>query len=889
MSLPIATSVAKPFYRHSALTYTVSALLAGNGALAQTSAPPASESLEEVVIVGSHLTQPDQPVAVTVLTQDDMTQRGYATAQQALDGLAQNSGGGIDQQLGIQSFVPAAASVNLRDMGLGRALILLDGHRLPMYPVGFNGTDSFVDISSIPISAIERIEVLTEGASAIYGSDALSGVINIVLKQTPSNEVSLRQSGTTQGGGAQQRWQLSTGSKNDDSSILFTAEYAKQKALWYSQRDISRSDRLGGVSGSGPGSFSAFGYPGTYTNANENNLTPAAGCSPNDYTPVVTSICWFNRASFRQLWPQSDSLSAMARLTQKITDSTEAFVDLLLRNANTDFQYEPQDLDVRYDLGISDISAVVPGTPYGATGSYLRRLIEMGPRTKDFDTHSYTAIGGVKGDLENHWHWEASLQGSRQAVTESDGGLALISDWRAAVNGQRDFDGDGNNDTLNLTQALPDYIAQQLSYTAVSRSSSRLSSAQGSLTGDLLQLQHGPLKMATVIEYVRESYYDARDPELLAGNVVAAGATAGSGHRARSAAGVELQWPVLAALNVNIAGRYDQYNDDSEVGGAFSPRLALSYKPHESVQLRASAGRNFRAPDLQRLFGGDTRSTTTVINTPKCVTDGGSNCTNFIRANVTTHASRDLREEHGMHYSFGTVWKPFAAWSVSVDYFLIDLKDLVQRPAPQYVLDQYAANGSYADWITFNTSAPCQSPAPPSSGCVLLDLYPINIAYKKTSGIDVQLDGKVPTPVGAFSIGITANYLLAVRMKESADRPVVDVLADGQLGEAVRFKGGADLGWELNQWRAHIYVDYIGGFTPLFTNVQEHIGSFTTVNVSGSYALPSKTTVQLGVNNVFNREPPVATYLGNNSAPFYHQQFHNLDGATWFVNLRQGF
>jgi iron complex outermembrane recepter protein len=857
--------------------------------LAQTPPSSTSEPLEEVVVVGSHLAQANQPVAVTVLTADDMAQRGYITAQQALDGLAQNSGGGFDQQLGIQSFTPAAAAVNLRDLGPGRALILLDGHRLPVYPVGLNGTDSFVDISSIPISAIERIEVLTEGASAIYGSDALSGVINIVLKQTPSNEVSLHQSGTTQGGGAQQRWQLSTGSKSDDSSILFTAEYSKQKAMWYSQREISRSDRLGGVSGSGPGSFSSFGYPGTYTNANETSFTPAAGCNPNDYTPIVTSICWFNRASFRELWPDSSSLSAMTRLTQKITDSTEAFIDVVLHNANTDLQYEPQDLDVRYDLGISDISAVVPGTPYGATGSYLRRLVELGPRTKGLDTRAYTAIGGVKGAFGNRWHWEASLQGSKQAVTESDGGLALISDWQAAVSGQRDFNGDGINDTLDLTHAIPDYIAKQLSYTAISRSSSRLASAQWLLNGDLMQLQHGALQLATVLEYVRESYYDARDPELLAGNVVAAGATSGGGHRARSAAGVEVQWPILTSLQLNLAGRYDQYSDDSDVGGAFSPRLAVSFEPLSSLQLRASAGRNFRAPDLQRLFGGDTRATTAVINSPKCVTDGGNNCTDFVRANVTTHANRNLREEHGMHYSFGSVWKPLANWSMSVDYFLIDLKDLVARPSAQYVLDRYAANGSYADWITFNTSAPCQSATPPSTGCVNLDLYPINIAYKKTSGIDVQLDGKVPTSVGTFSLGVTANYLLDVSMKESADRPTVDVLKDGQLGEAVRLKGGVDLGWELNRWRSHVYVDYIGSFTPLSTSVQQHIGSFTTVNINTSYTLPTKTTVQLGVNNVFNREPPVATYLGSSSAPFYHQQFHNLDGATWFVDLRQGF
>lgn len=895
MPLQSAVTVSFPCARLPAvLGIALTSVFCTSAAFSQTGSTAASGSdLEEVTVVGSHLPQTIHASSITVVTQDLIQQRGYSTVQQALDGLAQNSGGGIDQQLGIASFTPAAAAVNLRDLGVGRALILLDGRRLPMYPVGFNGTDSFVDISSIPVGAIDRIEVLTQGASAIYGSDALSGVINIVLKKQPVNEVSVYRSGTTQGGGDEQRWQLSTGAANDTSSALFTAEYYQRNPLGWSQRERSRSVRLGGVTGSGPGSFSFFGYPGTYTNANENAFTPAASCAVNDITPVIASgICQFNGAYYRQLWPDSNSLSAMARLTQKLSASTELFLDVLLRNGTTNTQFEPQDLDVRYDLGVSDISASVPGTPYGATGSYWRRLVELGPRTKDFSTNSYTAVAGAKGEWANRWNWELSLQSSRQKVVEADGGLALVSDWRAAINRQRDFNGDGVNDTLNLTQLIPDYIAQQLGYTAISNSSSNLSTAQWLLSGELMQLTHGPLRLATVAEYSRERYYDRHDPQILSGNVVFTTATNGAGNRARSAVGVEVQWPLLTSLQLNLAGRYDKYQDASDVGGAFSPRVTLQFEPLASWQWRASVGRDFRAPDLQRLFGGNVSSSTTLINTPRCKANGGSgrgdisvaSCVSTVRAGVTTRANRDLTEEHGTHYSLGTSWQPMTNWSVSLDYFLIDLKDLVQRPDLQYVLDENAANGSYASWIIASGTQGCSTAA-----AFCLDMRPINIAYKKTSGLDLQLDGKLPTSVGEFSLGVTANYLLDVTMRESAVRPPVDVLKSGQLGEAVRFMGGVDLGWALNSWRSHIYLNHMGSFTPLLTTIQSRIGSFTTVNANVSRTLLTRTTLQVGVNNIFNREPPIATYQGSTSAPFYHQQFHNLDGATWVASVRQGF
>lgn len=855
-------------------------LLSSTYANAQ-SASPAAEPLEEVVVVGSRIPQTqDQTLPITIITSQQLEQRGYATVQQALDALPQNSGGGFDQQLTYKSFTPSAAALNLRDLGVGRALILLDGRRMPMFPVGFNGTDSFVDVSSIPIGAIERIEVLPDGASAIYGSDAMAGVVNIVLKKQVSNEVSLRYGDTTQGGGAEKRVQLSGGAQADTSKVLLMLEYYQRDRMMYSQRERTRSDRLGGANGAGPGSFSAFGYPGTFTDASESNVQAAAGCigSPG----VVGGVCMFDRAPYREIWPDITALSGTAKFDQELTTNLSWFVSLMLRNNQTKTQMEPQSVDALYDLGV-----VVPGNPY-PNGSYLRRLVELGPQRATFDTDAYVAVTGLTGRLTDRINWEFDVQSAQQSLRKTDYGQVLSSTLADAAAGDLDFNGDGINDPLNLTQRIPDSIAVQLEYRPVSLDESSQTVTSLQLNGDLFSLPAGPAKFAATAEYIQEHYFNHTDPELVAGHVLANGGISGEGKRGHDGFGVELRLPLLSSLNLNVAGRYDGYHDQSDVGSAISPRISLEYRPLDGLLLHAAAGRSFRAPDLQRMFGGSTSGYQLLVDTPTCIANGGTgrgdpnvpSCINSGYVAVTTGANRHLEEERGKNFSAGVAWRA-AQFETKLDYFAIDLRQLVQTPDAQFILDQSVSDSSYAAMIK---RGQCQYTS------VCMTIGPRNIAYKKVSGLDFSVNNAWPeTAIGRFSTGVSAAYLLKVEMRESAFRAPVDVLRDGQLGEATRLKGGVDLGWNRGQWASSIFVDYIGGFTPLNTTVEKHLGSFTTVNWSVQYTLLPKSVVQLGVNNLFNRMPPVDIQSGNSSQPFYHQQFHNVDGASWYASYRQGF
>jgi iron complex outermembrane receptor protein len=376
---------------------------------------------------------------------------------------------------------------------------------------------------------------------------------------------------------------------------------------------------------------------------------------------------------------------------------------------------------------------------------------------------------------------------------------------------------------------------------------------------------------------------------------VGVGGTSGHGERERIAAGLELSVPVFTKLKVELAGRYDDYRDRSDVGGAFSPRLALAFRPTDSLLLRASAGLSFRAPDMQRMFGGDVTGFQTLIDTPQCIADGGvgygdarvPSCITPLQDVFTiTHANIRLKEEHGHNFSAGLSWHPGDAFGASVDLFHIKLEDLVNTPDLQYILNQNAANGSFADSILRDCGATT------NGVCALaaMEAQAQNVAYKKTTGVDVATDYAFNVSGwGRFNIGLSGTYLLDVEMRESIYREPVDVLKDGQLGEAVRFKAGLELGWQRGAFSSNIFVNHTGSFTPLNTAFVDTIGSYTTVNISASYRLPWRGEIQLGVDNVLDRQPPLNLQDGDSSLTFYHQQFHDVDGAKWFAGYRQKF
>ena len=270
--------------------------------------------MEEIVVTGSRIKRIDQESVnpLVTITAEDITDVGYNSLQDVLGALTQNSGGSLDQQQTF-GFTPAASAVDLRGVGIGRTLTLIDGKRAPKYPIGAGGTDNFTDTANIPLAGIERIEVLTTGASAIYGSDAMGGVVNIITKSN-FNGVSLtgRVSDTDDGGYGQQNLSLMIGTGDEDRNIMFLVEYENWERLKANQRnnfnDLGSDLAFGGL-----GSYSSYGISMlSFTHAFPRVTLQDPECSDRGLQRWENNdICGFNRSDRRDLMPKRDRASIM--------------------------------------------------------------------------------------------------------------------------------------------------------------------------------------------------------------------------------------------------------------------------------------------------------------------------------------------------------------------------------------------------------------------------------------------------------------------------------------------------------------------------------------------------------------------------------------------------
>jgi iron complex outermembrane receptor protein len=426
---------------------------------------------------------------------------------------------------------------------------------------------------------------------------------------------------------------------------------------------------------------------------------------------------------------------------------------------------------------------------------------------------------------------------------------------------------------------------------------SSVASVDFQLTGELFSMPSGPAQFALATEYAKQRFEDRRDAEVLAGNVESLGGSSGGGERKYSAFGVELGLPILETLTVSLAGRYDNYDDASQVGGAFSPRVALQYRPLRDLLVRASAGKSFRAPDLQRLFGAESAGFGELIDTPQCIADGGAgrgdenvaSCVEVVQSvQVRTGANLELEEEKGDNLNFGLVWESASGLALSTDFWYIKLERIVNSFAPQFILDRNAESGAFAEFIERDTSSCAQLNNP---GCLdTVISQAANLSFKRARGVDTTVRYRISTgQLGRFEFQLGSSYVAKLEIQQAALEPVIDVLRNGTLDEFVRFRGNASLGWSRGPLAGTLFLNYIGPFTPEDTTSVAKVGSFTTVNLSGAYELPWNGTIQAGINNIFNRDPPLDLSEGVGAQPFYNHDFHDALGANGWLRYTQRF
>jgi iron complex outermembrane receptor protein len=818
-----------------------------------------ASNIDEIVVTGSHIRGAEAAGSkLIVIGRDQIDASGYGRVEEVLATVTQNfnrANAAVSEPEHAIFNLNHGAEVQLRGLGAGTTLTLVNGQR--QGAAGYQGT--FTDVSTIPVSAIERIEILPEGTAALYGSDAIGGVVNIILRRDFEG-VEARVRGSSADGDITERSAaLLLGHAWSRGNVMAGFQFNDSDALQCGARAYCAANadfrRFGGTDlrgfASNPGTILdpktlapiaaiPHGQDGTQLTAAQ--LIPGTA----NYTDNVTD---------NDILPRQIMRSAFLSGSYKVTEQWEIAVD---------GRYSSQDF--RFTYPVPPDNFLVPATnafnhlggPVLVAYDFSR---DFGPVVDSGPTKTYFTSGAVKGVLPKGWqinlagaYAKASADFRETNYTLSypaiDAALAS-SDPATALN----ILGDGSHTNPTAVAAL-----RAQNFTTNDLNVFTAASANVIADGPLFSWHAGAVRLAVGGEFRHEHSAGiniSENPENR-GRLVRSGffdiALPMVGARAGSTAD---------RLDLSLAGRYDSYSD---AGSTFNPKVGFSWLPSSLIKLRGNWGTSFRAPPFfytNHDQVGDARI--------QDVVDPRSG-TGSTRALLLFGPAPDLKPETAHSWNAGVDLSPAAAiqnFSLSLTYFDIDYQGKIQHPGPdtEFFLTQEA---QLASLITRNPTqaqiaAVCTKPPLYGGDCnqpvaVILDGRWHNLATLKTRGVDVVLDYFLNTAWGKVSSSLNGTYTIYQRQQIVPTAPVFDVVDTVGNPSSLRLVG--NLSWSLRGWTVKSTVNYTGAYRDPGSVPARKVDSWTTVDVNIGYRVNggsgwlANTQFNLGINNALDQRPP---------------------------------
>jgi outer membrane receptor protein involved in Fe transport len=807
----------------------------------------------------------------------------------------------------------------------------------------FKGRSNFTDISSIPLGMVERIEVLTGSGSAVYGSDAISGVINFILKkQADGTTVDLRYGDTTRGGGQSMQLSLSSGFSRGGFNAMYGVELLDQKPLWAYDRDVQDSVKDSPASNAasrraflrtawdpddgdneyyvdpGQATCDALGYlngGSTYyaSRARWGRYDPVADEYPPGY------FCGSDEAiGYGTIISKRQGANAYASLSYAFGDNKEWFADVQLG-------YHKVELftDVRswnYMAPDGNEEGYFFNQASGQVEYWQRQFSpeEMGGLDQGMIRNTqktFSIATGFKGVFGENWDWEAAFSHSQyqseigwpQIVAAKANDLFLgpqlgVDD----ASGLPIFNADPNRLYTPLTKAEYDSIAAYTIYHPRSRTDTLSFSVANT---DLFQMPAGPAGFAGVVEVGNQSYNLNPDPLALQYYYYSWKDSDGAGSRDRWAAAGELRMPLLDTLDLSTAARYDQYRYSGTEIGKFTYSAGLEWRPFDSLLVRGSYGTAFRAADLHYLYAGIGNDETSGVDYYRCRSEEPGveleDCSWSDEGLIRTRSgNRGLGPETSTSWTTGLVWSPSANFDVSLDYFDIDMRNQVQDMRNDAVL-QDEANcrlGERMDGTPVDINSPTCVDA--ISRVTRIDgrLYgiyvnPINIARESTSGVDLNTHYLLETGIGDFRFTGNYTWVRAHDFQQFDGDAIEDEFEVNSGFDIPRTKASATVSWERNAWTAALHGERLGklpssdSYDQVFDPEDEEglawIGATYRYNATLQYRVTDHARLSFAVNNLFDKMPPRdPTYT---AYPYYDISWFDTMGRTFYLEFTYKF
>ena len=917
--------------RRTTLASSITHILAGStlllvGAVASSSAfaQEQATNLDRITVTGSNIprTNTETPSPVQVVTRQEIDRTGKTTVAEYLQTLTADGAGSIPKTFG-NGFAGGGAGISLRGLGAGATLVLLNGRRMATYGLADDGQKVFTDLSTIPLDAVERVEVLKDGASAIYGSDAIAGVVNIILRSDFQGAIlrgSYGISGDGDGDAKKATLTAGTGDLSSDGwNAFFSLDVGKTDAIkisdrknrkWIGTGDIRRwgydaadAQFLGGAYLSG-GTAGGVGPNGSVFDAT-GHLVALPGCAglttipgQSDATAQAQGCLWDPAQQYRDLSPEEKYVNVFGRASFAFGEGGEVYTEIGYSKKETIFSNTPSGVsggwgypggpvNANSGAGATQLYAGHPDNPLPTAARLRYSAWDVGPRVTDNTNEFNRFLVGVKGNWGDWSYDTAYLHSGTDLVNKRTGFLRYDAVRCVLGNPACPYGTWRIGDNASQT---PQSVYDAISPTISARAKSSLDMFDFTISRSLMDLKGGPLGLAFGTEWRKTS--NSLTPQTFTdiGQIIGLGYSAYDGTQNVYAGYAELSAPVLEQLELSAAVRYDKYESGE---GKATPKLGVKWTPADWIALRASYAEGFRAPNPAENGDGGLAAFSNARDPVRCAIDPANECTARSVA-IITRPNKNLKPEESKSYSVGIVLQPTSTTSLTVDAWEIKRTNEIAQGS---TADAIAAGNVLRDANNIGGVA--------NSGTILaVNTAYVNANSSRVRGIDTDIRQTFDIGPGQLEMDLQWSHVLKFERTEG-DTTVDYVGTHGNCDVTNCIgtpKDRINFGttWKQGPWSISGVANYIsklenkdrrgGDYLAFYEDGEpvEKISSFTTFDLSGRWNITEAFELNASVQNVFDRIAPLdpSTYGAVNYNPLH---FSGAIGRYFTVGAKYTF
>ena len=829
-----------------------------------------AEKVERIQVTGSRIKRVDMAtdLPITVIDRAAIELSGESSVADLLRNTTFNSLGSFRPQSG--SSAQGATTVSLRGLGSDRTLVLVDGRRLPKSTL----TGSSQDLNFVPMAAVERVEILSDGASALYGSDAIGGVINIITRKDFNGaEVTLGGGRIEHEGGDRENGSVIFGASSDNASVLAGASWNGRDIVyardfpWYSPGGSVYSNNFTTMAQDEDGNY----IPGA---SNFDFFSPNATCEgigdENFYR--IGERCGFNFAAVSADEASIKNRSAFINARYEVNDDWSIYSTINIAQTKSFGRYAPALDETAY--GPDQIDADSPNNPTNPDSPIYDASLGMENQPLDF-WHRFAALGNRDNNLSSElkditFGTNGAIgdvlveAGVRKTINESNNigsGYVLRGVARQYIN-------DGTY-MLNDPYGASDEVRSAMTVTTSRVGKFNQEEVYANASFDVMETDAGAIQAFVGFEYRTEDYADKYDSLSEAGQVGGSSGSSAAGSRSVRGLFFEALVPVTEQFELNFAGRYDDYSD---YGSDFSPKVSARYTPIDDLVLRASWGKGFRAPSLPDLTQQPSESADSVSDDATCAAIGeDADCSSQINAIVI--ANPNLESEQSDQISLGLVYQLTDNFDFEIDYYDIEITNRIRAFSSQYIIDATLRGDSLPPSFTVTRA--------PNGGITEVVRGFGNDGKLETSGVDLKARAR-------FDFGDAGSLTSSASISH-----IIDYSTDGGRNfvkdpgtpqrrmnlSTVYSVSDFDLTWNLNL------------ISDQYEDIDEngvgsgHIPTWVTHDLQVAYNTPWNSKISVGAQNAFGKEPPLYGYDGRD----YNFNLYSGFGRIMYLNYKQSF